>query len=294
MTAVAPLAGKTVAVVGGDRREKEICRLAGRAGGIVKAYGIPWPASGLPGVARCRTLEEALADADLCLLPLPLPGADGTLYAPAAAAPIKLRAEHLKRLRPTARIIAGSVNPEIRVAAGAAAIPIDTYGAELAGRRERAVAIAEGAAGRAIAATEHTIRGARVAVLGNGVVGQAVADVFGRLGASTRLFARSPRQAGELPMASLAERAPALDVLLSTIPAAVVEAAVFSTLPPHALVVDLAAPAGIAPAAESAGARTLRALGLGDCAPVTVGGIQWRQILALLNDTAKVRHVSSA
>ena len=288
------LAGMTVAVVGGDRREQEICRLARRAGGIVKAYGIPWPASGLPGVTRCSTLEDALADAELCLLPLPLPGADGTLYAPAAAAPIRLRAEHLARLRRSARIIAGSVNQEICATAAAAAIPIDTYGAELTGRRERAVAVAESAAGRVIAATEHTIRGARVAVLGYGVVGQAVADIFERLGASTWLFGRSPHRAEVLPIASLAEWTPALDILLSTIPAAVVEADVFRTLPPHALVVDLAAPAGIAPAAESAGARTLRALGLGDCAPVTVGGIQWRQILALLSDNSKASHVSSA
>ena len=283
----------TLAVVGGDRREQEICRLACRAGAIVRVYGMPWPAAGLEGVARCNTLEEALADAELCLLPLPLPGTDGALYAPAAAAPIRLQAAHFARLRRSARIIAGSVNQEIIAAAAEAVIPIHTYGGDLEGRRERAVAIAEGAIARVIATTDRTIRGARVAVLGNGIVGQAVGEIFRSLGAETRLFARSPRQPGESPIASLVKWAPALDILLSTIPAAVLESEFFRILPPHALVVDLAAPAGIAPAAESAGAPTLRALGLGDCAPVTVGGIQWRQILALVSDTSKTRHASS-
>jgi dipicolinate synthase subunit A len=287
-------AGMTVAVVGGDRREQEICRLACRAGAIVRAYGIPWPPSGLAGVARCGTHEEALAGAELCLLPLPLPSSDGALYAPAAAAPIRLQAEHFARLRRSARVIAGSVNQEIIAAAAEAAIPIDTYGAELEGRRDRAVAIAEGAIGRVIAATEHTIRGARVAVLGNGVVGQALADVFRSLGAETWVFGRSPCQPGERLIADLDKWAPTVDILLSTIPAAVLAPEIFRTLPLHALVVDLAAPAGIAPAAESAGARTLRALGLGDCASVTVGGIQWRQILALLNDTPTASNASSA
>src|ERR1019366_5226807 len=67
---VGRLAGMTVAVVGGDRREHEICRLAVRADGIVRAYGIPVPASGLAGVTWCDALDEALADAEFCLLPL--------------------------------------------------------------------------------------------------------------------------------------------------------------------------------------------------------------------------------
>jgi dipicolinate synthase subunit A len=291
---VGRLAGMTVAVVGGDRREQEICRLAARAGGIVRAYGIPVPASGLAGVTWCNALDQALADAELCLLPLPLPGADGTLYAPAAPAPIRPQVQHFARMRRSARIIAGSVNRAILREAAAAAIPIDSYGADLGGRRDRAVAIAEGAAARVIGATEHTIRGARVAVLGNGVVGQAVADLFGKLGARIYLFGRSPHLTEVLPLARLAEWAPGLDVLLSTIPAAVAAPEIFTTLPSHALVVDMAAPAGIAPAAESAGARTLRALGLGDCAPVTVGAIQWRQILALLCGTSEQHHVPSA
>lgn len=289
-----PPLGMTVAVVGGDRREQEICRLAYRAGAVVRAYGIPWPASGLAGVAHCGSLEEAMTGAELCLLPLPLPSSDGALYAPAAAASIRLRAEHFARLHRSAVIIAGSVNQAIAAAAAEAGIRIATYGAEPRGRRDRAVAVAEGALARVIDATDRTIRGARVAVLGNGGVGQAVAEVFRRMGAKTSLLARSPRAAGEQPLADLELQVPTLDVLLSTIPAAVPTAEVLRRLPSRALVVDLASPEGIAPAAESAGARTLRALGLGDCAPVTVGAIQWAQILALLNDASRTADASSA
>ena len=291
---LSPPVDMIVAVVGGDRREQEICRLARNAGAIVRAYGIPWPASGLADVARCGSLEEAMTGAELCLLPLPLPSSDGALHAPAAEAPIRLQAAHFSRLRRSARIIAGSVNQDIIAAAGQAGIPIQTYGADLQGRRDRAVAIAEGALARVIGATGRTIRGSRVAVLGNGVLGQALAEIFRSLGARTSLFGRCPRGPGERPIADLDKLATALDILLSTIPAAVLAPEIFRSLPPHALVVDLASPAGIAPAAESAGVHTLRLLGLGDCAPVTVGAIQWAQILALLRDASKAIGASSA
>lgn len=284
----------TVAVIGGDRREQEICRLAQRAGAVVRAYGIPWPAAGLEGVAYCGSLEEALTDADLCLLPLPLPSSDGTLYAPSASAPIRLEPEHFACMRRTARIIAGSVNEEIIAAAAKAAIPIDTYGTDLEGRRDRAAAIAEGALALVIEATEHTIRGCKVAVLGNGVLGQALSEVFRKLGAETWVFARTPRQPGEQFFAELWKRASCLDVLLSTIPAGVLVPELFRILPCRALVVDLATPAGVGPAAEIAGARTVRAVGLGNCAPVTVGGIQWAQVLALVNRASTTRDASSS
>lgn len=290
---LSPPAGIIVAVVGGDRREQEICRLARNAGAIVRAYGIPWPASGLADVARCGSLDEAMTGAELCLLPLPLPNSDGALYAPGAEAPIRLQGAHFSRLRSSARIIAGSVSQEIMAAAAEAGIPIHTYGEDLQGRRDRAVAIAEGALGRVIGATGYTIRGTCAAVLGNGVLGQALAEIFRSLGAKTSLFGRCPRQSGEQPLADLDKLAPTLDILLSTIPAAVLAPEVFRALPPHALVVDLASPAGIAPAAENAGARTLRLLGLGDCAPVTVGAIQWAQILALLSSASKTSDASS-
>jgi dipicolinate synthase subunit A len=288
------LAGISVAVIGGDRREREICRLAAEAGGEIRAYGVPWPANGLPGVTRCDTLEQALADADLCLLPLPLPGADGTVYAPAAAGPIRLQAKDFARMGRNARIIAGSVNEKILVAAAEAAIPIDTYDADINGRRARAVAIAEAAARLVITATERTVNGAHAAVLGNGVLGQAVADIFKRLGAKAWQFGRSPSPNEVLPIARFSDQASSLDIVLSTIPAPVIGPDVFKMLPPHALVVDLASPAGIAPAAESAGAHTLHARGLGESAPVMVGGIQWRQILALLEIARQTTHVSSA
>jgi dipicolinate synthase subunit A len=74
--------------------------------------------------------------------------------------------------------------------------------------------------------------------------------------------------------------APRLDAIVSTVPAPVVGRAVLQELPPHALLVDVAAPpGGIDHAAAAAlGLKFVWARGMGQRAPVTVGQSQWSGI----------------
>ena len=76
------------------------------------------------------------------------------------------------------------------------------------------------------------------------------------------------------------ELMPKLDILISSVPVQIVDSTLLACLPPHALVVDVAAPPGgiDLAAAKARGLRQVWARGLGSRAPVTVGASQWSGI----------------
>ena len=49
-----------IAVVGGDKREQEIARLAAATGATVRGYGFPWPEAGIAGVTPAPDAAAAL------------------------------------------------------------------------------------------------------------------------------------------------------------------------------------------------------------------------------------------
>ena len=44
----------TIGMLGGDRREQEIARLAAATGAAVRAHGFPWPEQGIRGVTTAK------------------------------------------------------------------------------------------------------------------------------------------------------------------------------------------------------------------------------------------------
>src|SRR6185369_17843195 len=78
----------TIAVVGGDRREQEIARLAAATGAEVRAHGFPWPEQGISRVKHLDDPAAVLKGARFALFPIPGISATGALFAPAAATPI--------------------------------------------------------------------------------------------------------------------------------------------------------------------------------------------------------------
>lgn len=279
------LSGRTVAVLGGDPREQEISRLAAASGATVRGYGFPWPPGGIAGVELAGSAEEALADADYALLPIPGIAADETLYAPAAPEPIRPDADLLKRLAPGAAVILGRATPSLRAAADAAGIAISEYEDDSELMYLRGPAIVEGVLGVAIANTDVTIHDSDVAVVGYGHIGSLLAAALLRLGARVHLIARNPVQRAAAyaagcrphPLEELPSVAGDIAMLFSAVPAAVIDREILSKLPPGALVVDVSAPPGSIDleAAKSLGLRAVWARGMGGRAPVTVGRSQW-------------------
>lgn len=282
------LAGRNVAIVGGDEREQEIARLAAIAGARVTAFGFPWPEEGIAGVEPAASAEEALRGADYALFPIPGIAADGSLFAPAASVPIFPGVELLRTLAPGAHVILGAADEGLRAAAIETGVKLHEYEHDKELMLLRGPAIIEGALAAVIANTRVTIHEANVCLVGHGTIGALFARALVLLGASVTVAARNPVQraaarasgAAAVPLTDLPALAPDLAMLFSTVPAAVVDRVVLERLPRGALVMDIAAPPGGVDldAARALGHVAVWARGLGRRAPVTVGASQWSGI----------------
>ncbi|MBC7781643.1 MAG: NAD(P)-binding domain-containing protein [Proteobacteria bacterium] len=274
-----------IAVVGGDKREQEIARLAATTGAAVRAFGFPWPDAGIDGVTLAGSATEALAGAKFALFPIPGIAPTGALFAPAATEPIIPDRAMLSGMRSPAHIILGWGDDKLKAHAQALGITLHEYEWDQDLMLLRGPAIIEGLLRVVIENTAITIHKANVAVVGQGSIGFLLARYMVALGAHTHVAARNPVQraaayaAGATvhPLEALVGLAPTLDMVFSTVPARVVGADVLERLPAHALVVDLAAPPGGVDfeAAKARGLKTVWARGLGSRAPVTVGASQW-------------------
>ena len=66
-----------IGMLGGDKREQEIARLAAATGAQVRAHGFPWPEQGIPGVRHLKDPAEVLKGARFALFPIPGIAASG-------------------------------------------------------------------------------------------------------------------------------------------------------------------------------------------------------------------------
>ena len=280
----------TIGMLGGDRREQEIARLAAATGATVRAHGFPWPEGGIAHVAHLDDPAAVLKGARFALFPIPGIAATGALFAPAAPAPIIPTHAMLAGMAPLAHIILGWADPHLKAHADGLHIKIHEYEWDRALMLRRTPAIVEGLLRIVIENTVITIHGATVCVVGQGTIGTVLTRYLVALGAHTHVAARSPEQraeafvAGAVPheFSELPDLAPRLDMVFSTVPARVIGADVIALLPPQALLVDLAAPPGGIDfeAAQRLGRKAIWGRGLGSRAPVTVGASQWGGIRA--------------
>lgn len=274
-----------IGMLGGDKREQEIARLAAATGADVRAQGFPWPESGIPGVRHLADPRAVLAGARFALFPIPGISSNGALFAPSAPAPIFPSREMLSGMAPHAHIILGWADKNLKAHADALGIEIHEYEWDRSLMLRRTPAIIEGLLKIVIENTAITIHDSNVCVVGQGTIGAVLARTLVTLGARTHVAARNPEQrsaafvAGATPhvLEELPELAPKLDMLFSTVPSRVVGENVLSRLPKHALLVDLAAPPGGIDfeTAQKLGLKAIWGRGLGSRAPVTVGASQW-------------------
>ena len=279
---------QTIAIVGGDRREQEIARLAATTGADVRAYGFPWPEKGIKNVTRTTDATAALKGANIALFPIPGMSAAGALFAPNAPSPIVPDREMLTGLRGPAHIILGWANEALKTHCQALSITLHEYEWDVELMFLRGPAIVEGMLKAIIENTEITIHRSRVCVIGQGTIGFLVARYMIALGAHTHVAARNTVQraaayaagAETHPLEELQFLASTLDTIISTVPAQVVDRRILERLPDHALLIDLAAPPGgiDRDAAKELGLKFIWARGMGSRAPVTVGASQWSGI----------------
>jgi dipicolinate synthase subunit A len=279
------LSNRVIAVVAGDEREQEIARQAVKTGAEVRAFGFPWPEAGIDGVSRVGSLQEALKGADYALFPIPGIAPDGSLFAPEHDSLIIPDSEALSGMNPGAHIILGWADEKLKSAAESSGVTLCEYEHDRELMLLRAPSVVEGALELAIRHTDVSLHRASIAVIGYGNIGRVLTRTLVQLGGRVTVFARNPEQradaqavgADSSPLDGLAEYAPRLDMIFSTVPSPVVSEEVLDRLPPHSFLMDLAAPPGgiDQTAAKNRGHRFVWARGMGRRAPITVGRSQW-------------------
>ena len=260
---------KLFAVIGSDARQAAAGRALARAGYAVGG-------------------AEQTALADYLLLPLPLDARRAGLAA------------LLRAAKPGALALGGMLSQEaLRIAKDAHVELVDYFAREELTIRN-AIPTAEGCIAILLRERTRTLWGAAVLVLGFGHVGQAVAARLTALGAQVTVAARRPAQcalaesqgARSLPLARLAQAAPAFDTVVNTIPAPVLGQETLARLRPGSLIVDLASRPGGTDfeAAKALGHRTVHALSLpAACAPESAGEYVAQTVLSILAEREGAR-----
>ena len=288
-----------IAIVGGDRREQEIARCAVAAGAEVRAYGFPWPEQGIEGVRHTGHAREALEGADIALFPIPGIAPDGALFAPQCPHRIVPDVAMLGGMRRPGHIILGWADPKLKAHCEALGITLHEYEWDEDLMLLRGPAIVDGMLKVLIENTDITIHKAKVCLVGQGTIGTLVTRTLLALGARVHVAARNAVQraaahaagAESHDLAALADVLPGTDIVISSVPARVLGREALEQLPPHALLVDLAAPPGgiDRDAAQELGLRFVWARGLGGRAPLTVGRSHWRGVPRRLDHNQKER-----
>lgn len=276
--------GMEVAFIGGDRRESEMAVIARDNGANARTYGNPEPRDAR-GIRRCASLEEALEGTRIAVLPVPLMDSDGTVYAPHATAPFRLKQKHLSLMATDAHIVVGKANDDLRTAAEVAGVTVHEYESDTDLMLLRAPAIAEGAIRVAIERSPVTIHGSPIAVTGFGRIASVLAASLIALKAKVHVIARRPEAraaayaigAEAHDFEDIPELFPQMLILFNTVPARIIGEDQLRHLPENALVIDLSAPPGgmDLEAAQRLGLNNFWARGLGASAPSTVARSQW-------------------
>jgi dipicolinate synthase subunit A len=232
----------------------------------------------------------ALADANVALMPIPGIATDGSLFATTSIIP---REPLLREMAGGAHIILGRADDGLRAAATALGIGIHEYEHDQELMLLRAPAIVEAALRVVIENTAITIHGARICVVGQGNIGGVLTRTLIALGAHVTVGARNPVQrasasalgAVAVTLDELLAPSEPFDVLISTASARIVTSTLIDRLPPHALIIDMAAPPGSCDLkyATQTGRKAIWARALGRRAPVTVGASQWSGVARIID-----------
>lgn len=280
------------AVVGGDRRAAYAAQ-----GLIAKRYEVSVAAlelSGLIDPPRLAGVGEALRDADVVLLPMPLVGADGRVFGEYSCDRPDPR-EVISKAKSGALLFAGRVSGEIAEYARRCGRELCDYLSREELQLKNAVPTAEGTIEILMRRLPVTLAGAQIAVIGYGRTAQSLCDALLGLGASVTVWARKPaalalagtRGCAALPLSDFSERRRRYEAVVNTVPAPVLAEAELRRLPRGCLVLDIASERCIADekAVSALGIEYERALSLpGKAAPKTAGRIIVETVFEILRE----------
>ncbi|MYL33195.1 dipicolinic acid synthetase subunit A [Pontibacillus yanchengensis] len=278
------LTGYSIAILGGDARQLEVIRRLIELDATLHLIGFDQLDHGFTGAK-----QEALDDVDpkeLDAMILPVPGTNlqGEIDTIFSNQSIQLTKEWLEQTPEHCLLFTGITNnylTNLTQETNRTLIPLfDRNDVAI----YNSIPTVEGTIMMAIQHTDFTIHSSTIFVLGLGRVGMSVARTFASLGAKVKVGARKSEDLARIHEMSLEsfsikdlkQHTHDCDILINTIPAQVVTAAVIQNMPNRTLIIDLASKPGGTDFryAEKRGIKALLAPGLpGIVAPKTAGSI---------------------
>ena len=273
-----------IAIIGGDKRMLFAARELMLSGAQVKVAGFDTLVS--DGGIHLATVAKSLKDADAVVLPI-RPAAGEMLNAPFAAPEIPLRA--LGEAVGNTPVFSGNADA---VSAYFTSLVRD-YAAREDFLIPNAALTAEGAVGLLVNEYEGAIFGARILVLGYGRIGRILSRYLRSLGASVTVAARRASSRSWAVSEGLnvyhnsCEELKCYDIVINTVPAAVLKEAELRQMHPDCFIIDLASmPGGVdREAAQALNLTCIHALALpGRTAPAAAGRIIKDTILQMIKE----------
>lgn len=234
--------------------------------------------------------EEAIADANAVILPLPVSSDGVRVFMPMGGSLTPLRLDVLLPHLDGKLLLGGRMDTSLRQRADRAGVSwIDYFESELLQLRN-AVPTAEGAIAIAMAELPVTLDGCEVGVIGYGRIGSILAEKLTALGAHVTVYARRIEQRvlaemhhqRAMPLyekdgsCTLSRISKACRVIWNTVPSRILTRSVMEGMHRDCLLIDLASPPGgieLAAAAEL-GIRAVWGSALpGRCTPESAGWI---------------------
>jgi dipicolinate synthase subunit A len=287
------LKGQNLVVIGGDKREPEILRLAKNYGATISAYGCHPSVEKVLEKPQATSLHEEIKGAHIIICPIPYPETDESLFAPSSPAKIFLNQEILKIASPHAIIITGKATGSLKDAAEVLQLRLHEYEHEDDLMILRSAAIAEGAVCVAIQNSLVSIHQSKVMLVGFGRIGTALGHLL--MGMRARLYTATPlsierARAYEIgltvyPLETLPEVIGDMEIIFNTIPIQLFDRTLLQKVHSDALLIDIVVPPGGVDrqAALQMGINFVWARGLGTYGPRTVAKSQWIGIERILN-----------
>lgn len=284
---------KNFCIPGGDLRQLQVARKLTEQGYGVSLFGFSDYASDFHNVRLCDTLQEAFADADYVILPLPC-STDGVhLNAPYRKNPVSLK-ELYSYITPQMTVFAGKFSSPALSERG---VTIKDYFLREELQVLNAIPTAEGALQVAMQECPFTLHSSRCLIVGYGRIGKVLARMLNNLDANVCVAARKRadlawiRAAGCLPISiqEIGERIAGFDIVFNTVPAMVIGKEEFKKARKDTLFIDLASkPGGIDfEEAKICGINAIWLLSLpGKVAPLTAGEIIAETILNIIENQA--------
>lgn len=274
----------TIAVFGGDERQRYAADWLCRAGCSVREWGL--------GRSDDRDFREILP-AGAVLLPVPCTSDAVSIAAPLAQGLPKLRFSALANALPAGTVLFGGKLPETwKRIAREHDLAVADYAEDALFQLKNATPTAEGAILLALQTLPCTLWDTRVAITGYGRIAALLADRLRAMGARTLVLARreeslvAARARGH-ETAPLVPGAPIrlpsdCRAVFNTVPFPIFDRPSLDGFPPDCVYLELASlPGGMDPAAGACGIRTVHGGGLpGRCFPESAGRIVAETVLS--------------